>query len=439
MKLRSLFFVTALAFSSTSFAQTWVADTVTMGAGYANDIYYSLKNDEQRTEPNNNWHLAFQMTPQGPYGNVSVFANHVPGGLHIYPMHLKASTNFATFGYADTVGKTGMNKELFNSDTSWNFGAFNKMADPNNPFDYSWGQYMQATHEVVGDSLYLISYAGGDYKMWIQKYISVPADSVGWIFRIAKLDGTQDTTIRLYRVPNYSSRLFAYYNIATKTVIDREPGRYTWDLLFTRYKEYIPGAPGSPFYSVTGALTNFDVVVAKKISAGSPADTTGFATFTYSKKQNEVGSNWKTYAQAANQWYVSDSNYYFIKTKNTNEYWEVKFTYTDGSAGGKMAFSKRMLGTITGIKNVASPIIGYHLAPNPATADVNILVDAKEPVKGATVFVTDLTGKVVMQSKIDLNGFAAYKLNVAPLSSGTYVITVTNGSWKVADKLIVQH
>lgn len=440
MKLRHLFFVCAIALSNSSFAQAWVADTVTMGAGYANDIYYSLKNDEQHTEPNNNWHLGFQMTPQGPYGNVSIFANHVPGGLHIYSTHLKAATNFTTFGYPDTVGLTGMNKELFNSDTSWNIGAFNKMGDASNPFDYSWGKYDQTTHEVVGDSLYLISYAGGDYKLWVKKYISYPADSVAWIFRIAKLDGTQDTTVKIYRLPNYSSRLFAYYNITNQTVIDREPGRFTWDLLFTRYKEYIPGAPGVPYYSVAGALTNFDVTVAKKISVGYPADTTGYKGFAYDKKQNAVGSNWKTYVQSANQWYVSDSNYYFIKTKNTNEYWEMKFTYTDGSAGGKMAFSKVLLGTITtSINQVNSPIIGYHLAPNPATADVNILVDTKEAIKGATVFITDLNGKVVMQSKIDLSGFAAYKLNVANLSSGTYMVTLTNGNWRVADKLIVQH
>lgn len=440
MKLKSLFFVGALALSTSSFAQSWIADTITMGANYANDIYYSLKNDEQRTEPSTNWHLAFQMTPQGPYGNVSIFANHVQGGVHIYSTHLQAAPNFATFSYADTAGLTGTGRELFNSDKSWNYGAFNQMADASDPFDFSWGKYDMASHYVLGDSLYLVSFAGGDYKIWIQKYISTPADSVAWLFRIAKLDGTQDTTVKIYRLPAYGSRLFAYYDITNQTVLDREPNRPDWDLLFTRYKEYIPGAPGSPYYNVAGVLTNFDVEVAEIISIGAPADTTGFSGFTYSQDQNVIGSNWKYYDYTTNIWTITDSTYYFVKTKNTNEYWELVFSYANGATGGVMAFSKRLLGTIaTGIQNVSSPIAGYHLAPNPAAGDVNIMVDSKEAVKGATLFVTDLNGKVVMQSKIDLNGFAAYKLNVANLSSGTYMVTVTNGSWKVADKLVVQH
>src|SRR5690606_21798716 len=119
-------------------------------------------------------------------------------------------------------------------------------------------------------------------------YDSYPADSIHWEFRIAKFDGTEDTTISVYRKPNYTDRLFAYYNINTKMFSDREPSRSAWDLLFTRYKEYVFGAPGVPYYSVMGVLSNFDVLVAE-MQHVSEDDTVGYVGYSYTTRMNQVG------------------------------------------------------------------------------------------------------------------------------------------------------
>ena len=72
MKLKSLLFIGASVLGLNASAQTWVADSVEMGASYANDVYYSLKNDSVFAAPNNNWHLAFQtLPPIGASSNVS--------------------------------------------------------------------------------------------------------------------------------------------------------------------------------------------------------------------------------------------------------------------------------------------------------------------------------------------------------------------------------
>lgn len=446
MRLRSILLTGAVALGTTQVnAQNWVEDTVTMGPGYANDVFYSLKNGSVKTEPNMTWHLAFQTTPQGPYGNVSVFANQVQGGVQIYPLHMSANTHFATLSAADTVGKTAMDQQQFNSDSTWNLGAFNKMNDPADPFDFSWGQYNMGTHDVLGDSLYLVTVTNGPtteaYKIWIQRYDSSPADSVHWEFRIAKFDGTEDTLIKIYRKPAFEDRLFAYYNVETQTVSDREPGRSTWDLLFTRYKEFMPGAPGVPYYSVMGVLANFDVTVAEMQHVAAD-DTVGYVGYSYVSKMNEIGSDWKTFDNTTMQWSFEDSTYYFVKTKNTNEYYQLHFTGFGGAGTGKAMFKKRFLGIYDpmDVATVNTPLNAFKIAPNPAGNNVSLMIDAKEQMKDAQVMITDLTGKVVFRANANMNsGLTALNVNTASFASGTYVVVLTGGTWKVTEKLIVQH
>ncbi|RYH41178.1 MAG: pyridoxal-phosphate dependent enzyme, partial [Alcaligenaceae bacterium] len=65
-------------------------------------------------------------------------------------------------------------------------GAFNRMNNPSDLEDYSWGKYDQGDHDVDGDSLYLVTVTSGStteaYKVWIQRYDSYPADSIHWEF-----------------------------------------------------------------------------------------------------------------------------------------------------------------------------------------------------------------------------------------------------------------
>lgn len=443
MRLKALLFTGVIAFASTvAMAQSWVVDSVEMGSGYANDVFYSLKNGAAGTASNTNWHIAFQTTPQGPYGHVSIFANHTHG-VDVYSLHLGAAANFATLSAADTIGKTGSAHQLFNSDSSWNFGALNKMNNPANAFDYSWGFYDQQTHKVVGDSLYLLMINDGTtttaYKLWVKEYVSTPIDSIHWLFRIANFDGSEDTTLKIYRSPNFTDRLFAYYDVVNQTVLDREPSRSAWDILFTRYKEYIPGAPGSPYYSVTGVLSNFDVTVAEKVNMG-PDDTVGFVSYPYSDIIGTIGSDWKTFNMTTFQYELEDSTYYFIKTKNTNEYYQLQFTGFN-SANGRIIFGKRYLGAYNplNVTDLNQALVAYKLVPNPAGNNVNVLVDSKEKMDNTMLIVTDISGRIAFRSSVNVkSGLNAYSINTSGLASGTYVVNLTNGSWKATEKLVVQ-
>jgi hypothetical protein len=443
MRLKALPFLLFILSSLNLKAQTWVQDSVVMGAGYANDVSYSLKNGIQKIEPNNNWHLGFQMNSDAPYGTVSIIANHtLSTPVNVYSLHMSASMYFNTLSATDTIGKTGASMALYNADTNRNIGAFNRMNNPANIVDYSWGIYDMNTHFVNGDSLYLVTVGTGAsmtaYKIWVIQYKSTPADSIQYRFRVAKFDGSEDTTIRLYKEPTFSTRIFAYYNLATRTVLDREPARTTWDILFTRYKEYIFGAPGGPYYPVTGVLSNYGVTVSEKIQ--TVADTTGYHGFAYSKVLNVIGSDWKTFNPPTSQWYLSDTTYYFIKTQNTNEYYELQFTGFK-SASGTVIFQKRFLDFLpTAVNNISSKVSAFAIAPNPANANFTVLVDVKERVENARLTLQDLTGRVVMSKLVTLNtGLNANTISTISMPAGIYMVTLAADRNILNGKVVIEH
>jgi len=437
MKLKSLLFIGATALGLNASAQTWVADSVEMGAGYTNDVFYSLKNDSISAASNTNWHLAFQtLPPVGASSNVAILANHVMGKVNVYSLHMKASTKFGALTTSDSAGKA----LVYNSDTSWNFGAFNRMNNPSNPFDFSWGLYDVSSHSVVGDSLYLITINNDAYQVWVQEYKSTPADSISYVVRIAKFDGTADKQIRVYRKNGYTDRNFAYYDVVNDVIRDREPSHTSWDFVLTRAIENIPTGPGTAMpYPVTTVLTNFGVSTVE-VKDLNPS-TTGYATMSYQNDIHIIGSDWKVAPAGPPPagWTVRDSAYYFVKTKLTNEYYELHFTAFGGTSNGRAVFQKRKLGDVTSVNNVAAPVAAYSIYPNPATTEVTVMVDAKESAT-TTIFVTDMTGKVVEKHTVNQQaGLNGYRINTAAYASGTYMVTIAASGWTVTEKLSVQH
>ncbi|MBN8670248.1 MAG: T9SS type A sorting domain-containing protein [Chitinophagales bacterium] len=440
MKLKSLLFIGASVLGLNANAQTWVADSVEMGAGYANDVFYSLKNDSISAASNANWHLAFQtLPPIGANSNVSILANHVAGKVNVYSLHMKANGKYGTaLTNSDTAGKIA----LYNSDTSWNLGAFNRMNNPSDPFDFSWGSYDVTSHSVLGDSLYLITINNDAYQVWVQEYKSTPADSISYLVRIAKFDGTADRQIRIYRKNGYTDRNFAYYDVVNDVIRDREPSRTSWDFVLTRAIEYVPNPGGGGYspYPVTTVLTNYGVTVAE-VKDLNPS-TTGYATMPYLTDIHVIGSDWKVAPgapPALPYWTVRDSSHYFIKTKLTNEYYQLHFTNFYGTSNGRAVFQKRKLGDVTSVNNVKSPVTAYSIYPNPATTEVTVIVDAKEAAS-TMIYVTDMTGKVVDRYNVSQQaGLNGYRINTGAYANGNYLITIATADWKVTEKLSVAH
>jgi hypothetical protein len=433
--------LTVLFAGGVASAQTmgaWKTDSAVTGSGYAKDVFRKLDNSYNDSAVGNNWTLAFQMIPQGgPSSNVAIFANQVRQGAMVYSLHYSAAAKFASLTPADTVGRTS--QPLYNSNETWTMGALNQMSNPNNVFDYSWGKYNMATHNVVGDSLYLLKTQGGDYKLWVQQYVSAPIDSIRYEFRIAKFDGSGDTTVKIYRKNGFTNALFGYYNAVDRTIQSREPARNNWELLFTRYYEQVTQGPTTAMYPVTGILQNVGVTVAEVVQADADAAAMNYRSNTFSSDIHTIGSDWKTFNMQTNAYVIDTAKNYLIRSDISGKYYQLRFTGFSGTSAGKYWYKYRELGTTLAVNNVAEPVQAFMLAPNPTSAETQILLDVKSG-ETARLLVTDAMGRTIQSNNLKLNaGLNGYQLSLGAVPAGTYFVTVATGSWTKTAQLLIQH
>ena len=152
-------------------------DSVTMGQLYANEIYYSLKNGEVYSYARNSWDIAFRAKIMSS----SIITND--GTSVVLWSYPKSDTS----GWA-TVDTSGLNNwtKMFNDPTDWENGAFSRNAQ-GHP-DYGWGKYNDQTHDIVGDSIFIIKLRDGSFrKLWITRKNSI--NNI-YYFRFANLDGS---------------------------------------------------------------------------------------------------------------------------------------------------------------------------------------------------------------------------------------------------------
>ncbi len=447
MALKSILTAALLATASGAFAQTWVSDSVALGAGYANDAFYDLKQGSIKYQSGSDWHLAFQA---GVFGEMhfyaTVRANHAKKGVEVYLIKRTALVSDAPAAYAgltaaDTVGKTSASMALYNNDSSWGTGAFYQNRSTLDLFDFGWGLYQGApTHSLLGNSIFLVKTEGNAYKFWVKEYVSTPADSIHYTFNIAKLDGSDGHEVKLYRkgTPLFTDRLMGYYDIVNNTILDREPSRTNWDIVFTQYKDMVSmGGPAIP-YTVTGVLVNEGVQVAE-VNEQEP-DASKYATYSYATRADQIGwNNWKKNDPVTHQYVIPDTVNYFVKTAVYKEYYQIRFSRFDGSSTGKIVFQKRYLGKESvGVKNLVSNLNAFMVVPNPARSNASLMIDAKTAAPNARLLVTDMAGRVVANGTLDIRaGMNGFSLNSANWAAGTYVVTVAGADWKMSQQLVV--
>ncbi len=457
MRLKTLLSAALISLSTSAIAQStaWTYDSVAMGAGYANDIFYELNQGATTPNSGSNWDLAFQMSIFGePMFNACARTNHARKSIQVYSLGLQASVKWSNLAPADTIGKTAASVALFNNDTSWGNGAFYQNRLPTDPFSFGWGEYSpSANHSVNGDLIYLIKMGGDAYKFWIQKYVSTPADSISYTFRIAKLDGTNDNSVKIMRkADGFSDRLFAYYDIATNKVLDREPSRKTWDLLFTRYSPLVyDGSTGAYVpYPSTGVLANLYTEIAdvRHLNPDDIGLTTGTPNYYRTKARttqtDEIGADWKTYVNPGPSGYyqMDDSASFIIKSKLNLNYYQIQFTRFDGGGAGlgKIVFRKRYLGTALSVPATATQALNaLTIAPNPASNDATLMLDAKR-ASAAQMVITDMAGRVLQSASLDLkSGINAFSISTGSWPAGVYAVQIVGTDWKAGSRIAVTH
>lgn len=414
------------AFSQAAFSQT-VTDTIETGAGYTNDVYYSLENGEVKTAPNSEWQLAFGI---GTF-NVAIRANTAAassgeGSVIVYECPETDMSKWATFS---TVGYDGW-PVLENTDEDWEVGAFNVNAGDFGTFDYGWGEYDQNTHVVSGNRFFVIDIKTNGSV--VTKKLHITSKDFGiWYLKYADLDGSNEKMIEIDPA-NYSGKNFAYLSLLTGTLINREPATSAWDFMLTRYRGW---QQQGQYYPVTGILTNFNVATSevnnKNEDSTILADTLGNS---FSANISIIGSDWKQLNSTMTAYEVVDNRTYFVKAKD-GDFWKVVFTGFGGSANGQTIFNKTKIETTTGIAKVGNNVKNLSVYPNPASDIMNVLFDVE--TAGTTITVTDLAGKTMLEELVAGNGFKNHAINVNNLAKGIYLLNVTNGDSRAVQKIVV--
>ncbi|MAX81932.1 MAG: hypothetical protein CL843_17340 [Crocinitomicaceae bacterium] len=418
-KMKKVYLALATLIGSCSLAQAQFADdSVSIGAGYTNQSYYSLENGEIDNIDNTDWDLAFST---GGYG----YTFRVNGGkgttAWLYP-----NGDTSAWNTVDTSGITTWSK-LTNSIAYWSVGALSKPADPNDAFDMGWGVYDLTTHHVTGDRIFILQTRGGNYK----KLVVESLISGVYTLKMADLNGSNETTVDLTKA-NYADKNFGYYDIDNAQALDREPYSSDWDLVFTSYAEPIVGY--GP-YSVTGVLANAGIELMMLYPINDPFSDQDTLQGTFTDSIATIGREWKAYDFAIGGYVIADSTAYLIKTAN-GDVWQMVMTGFSSSEG-KFVFSKKKLDLSTGVNDVAASAGFINAYPNPAKDNLTLAFDLNG-TQTVNYALYDLSGKEITNRIQTVSGFSSIQFSVSEFPAGVYFIKVAGDDFNATQKIIIQ-
>ena len=432
MKKTVLIFTALALASATGYAQTTVTDTVSMGAGYANNVWYSLENDEQGTPASaTEWDIAIAATTSMTSSmTTSIFFNPKVG--RVYEIPGSDPANLAT---EDSTGLSGWTP-LYNSDTSWAEGALNRTTSQG-ALDYGWGSYAGSpTHNVEANRVFLIRY---NDTTFIKFHVTMLTQQNKYVLTFDNLDNS-DLYADTIDVTNYDTKNFAYYSFRNKAKLDREPAKTSWDLLFTQYQSTSEPYMSSYTQTVGGVLHNVGVEVAQANNVNQ-ADFVDYASLTFSPKINTIGFDWKevNLSGTGNPFILDDSVVYFVKDL-AGSIWKLVFTGFDGSATASFIFDKTKL-TSAGITNTADEAVAtVALYPNPAVGQqVTLLYSFNATVSDARVVISDMAGRAVRTETLPVvTGLQQHRLSTTDLQPGVYIVNVATNKGNMQQKLVIR-
>ena len=414
MKLFTL--CAASLFSFATFAQTTVV--VNTNAGNTVQEYYSLQNGTVSNPPLAQWDLAFETS--GITGSIMV---NTAKGIQVF----KAPYTIAEWTMLDTTGLAANWIPQQNSETDWSSGALNQGLT-SNPFDLGWGIYNMVSHNITGDSLFVLKLADGAWKkLRIDGYASA---TNGFTFTWADLDGGAEQVGSIVR-GDYSSMNFGYYSLETNSALAQEPDASTWDLVFTKHLGFVT-EPAEGFYPVVGCFQNRDIPALQVDGVPSASATWGGGTF--SDDINVIGFDWKTFNMTSFMWEYAQDRTYFVQDREGN-IWKLIFTEYGGGSTGTITFSQELV-SATGVNEYAMNGSAT-LFPNPTNGNsVNVLLDIS--TSEAQLTISDVNGKLVQSQKLTgINPRTVHALDVSSLSPGVYMVRIAHVNGATNTKLII--
>lgn len=405
--MKQLIITLTFAISGSCFAQT--ADSVILGAGYANDVYYSLENGEVATVIGTNWDLGFDLSNYG----ATIRMNR-----RINTLWLAPTTDFSL---VDTTGHASWSQYIDGYE-SWEQGALNAPANTTDPTDLGWGNYNTVTHQIIGSRVYVIKLDDDSYrKLEIESLIGGV-----YSFRYANIDGSNEVNETITK-STYTGKNFIYYSLLNEVVVDREPLSANWDLVFTNYVlELAPGYYGA----VTGVLTNttFTNTTIAEVN-DVPVANADYTSANFESTSNLIGHDWKTFNMSTFTYTIEDSLCFFVKDENDN-IWKLEFTGFVGSSNGKIYFNKDQI-TFASAEILNTNSISIY--PNPANQFIYI---ANENHEIFQLEIYNISGQLIYQELIS----ASTPINIEMFPNGNYFMKLIDSNNTIqTEKITIQH
>ena len=413
--LKRLFFISAFALiTSANFSQ--ISDSVTLGPGYANQVFYKLSDGTKTIASNTDWDLQFFSDLR----SASIRTNNGVG-VELFEAVSTDTSNF-TSSTLDTSSLT----QLRDGYATWETDAFTSQqtGHPN----YGWGVYA-GLGNIYGDKVYAIKLSSGVFKkIWINNIQTSGALN----FTIANLDGSNSVAKNLNR-STYSTKRHFYYDVENDSVLDSEPAKTSWELVFRTYNDQA----GPQYYNVTGALSNYNLGIAQVNNTATSTAKSNWNSYSLDSSINTIGYDWKSFNNMTFTWNITDSLSYIMKDYNGDVY-QLIFTGTSGGSTGKMYFTKELLSMVSIEEN--TPLANFGIFPNPAVSNLNINFELLNSTESVQINIIDVNGRTVktITNGFEGQGFQTLTSDISGLNKGLYFVRIQAGKSIVTKKFIKQ-
>ena len=396
-----------------------VTINTSLGAGYANEIYYKLNTQNETAFIANSWDIAFFRESDFDLG---VRVNDGVG-IEVY----EVANTPAGYDSVDITNQSAWT-QLYNDDTNWNAGAFMNTSLTGG-LAFGFGNYNPSNNTVEGQIVFVLKYGDGSYKkFFIESYFG------GYTFRFSSWNGSEWSADVTETIPNSNNpnNRFNYYSLQNESEVIAEPAATEWDFVFRRYNTFLN--PPGQYYPVTGVLNNPNVQVAENDEPGGMPTN---PNLTYSSDINTIGSDWKSFTGTG---FAVDSDKAFYVKYTDNTIFRLTFTAFSGNSSGDLTF---VINNVTDALNIAdiNENVSFGVYPNPTTnKKVNLVYDVTAiatSTNKVTIYST-LGQKVYETSLQNKTGFYNKPLDLSSLSDGIYMLKFTAGEFSVTKKIILK-
>ncbi len=387
-------------------------------------VFFNLSDKNQVSADAINWHLSFKS------GSIAgtIRANTM---VKVYEGIKLNIDNFKSAILENSLADTSEFRLVYNSDIDWKIGAFNQGGLPEEDFNYGWGEYVQGDG-IYGRKLYVLEITINNKKEYFQFTINSVISSI-YSISWSNLDGTNDKTLSINK-KEFSDKHSIYLNLVSGELLNIEPTKPNWNLLFAEYITPIPNGGTFLYYPVAGILQNPNTWVAQLEGDIASAPTSA----TYSTDMSSIGYDWKTYTDK----YVIEDRTYFAQNFKLDEngspigdgnVYRIRFLNYEGGKNKASTFDISSLTT-----SVGSEGSQFGVYPNMISSGERFNIVSSSISGDCNIQILSVNGQIVYENQMfignELSSFSVDK----QLSPGLYFVKLNNNKTNFLQKLIVK-